>query len=440
MKKPDRIKGSADADPLSINIHTDRSLSRRTVLRGAGVALGLPWLEAMRPAFAAAAPAAPKRFVGVSLSLGLHLPNLVPEGSGRDYKPSRYLRSLQDIREDFTVVSGSSHPGVTGGHSAESSIFSACPNSRGGTGRNTISLDQLLAKHLGHETRFPSLVLNTGNTRSPSYTENGAMIPAESDPRKLFAKLFVEDSPEAKKREAELVRSGRSVMDLVGDEAKALRREVGAGDRDKLDSWFTSVRELEQRLEANEAWIKKPKPEVGERPADPDRNNAADLQRAMLDIVFLALQSDSTRFVTLHCSSNSVSSIEGVGSSYHSLSHHGKDEEKLENLAVVEQNMIDTWGGFLRRLKESEQKGGNLLDDTMVMLTSNLGNASSHDNRNMPVLFGGGGFRHGQHLAFDQKNNYPLPNLYLSALHQAGLPADAFATSSGEMDGLGSTV
>lgn len=418
-------------------INTGTKLSRRAVLRGAaGVALGLPFLDAMSPAFAAAKGPAPKRFIGVSLSLGLHNPNLVPIDSGKNYTPSRYLERIQDIRDQFTIISGSSHPGVTGGHTAEGSIFSACPNSRGSTSRNTISLDQLLAKHLGHETRFPSLVLNTGNEKSPSYTENGAMIPAQSDPRRLFAKLFIEDSPESKKRQAELLHSGQSVMDIVGAEAKSLQREVGPGDRDKLDAWFTSVRELEQRLEKSEDWVERPKPKVGGRPADPDRNNAADLQRAMLDIVHLAVQTDSTRFVTLHCTGNSVGAIEGVEQSYHGLSHHGRDEDKLDQLALVEEAMIDAWANFVRQLQASDQGDHSLLDDTMVLLTSNLGNASSHDNKNMPVLFAGGGFQHGQHLAFDQKNNYPLPNLYLSTLHNAGLQKESFATSTGEMDGL----
>jgi hypothetical protein len=421
----------------SVHIHTGNKLSRRAVLRGAaGVALGLPFLDAMSPAFAAPKGPAPKRFIGVTLSLGLHGPNLVPQDSGKNYTPSRYLKSLQDIRDQFTVVSGSSHPRVTGGHTAEGSIFSACPNQRGSTSRNTISVDQLLAKHLGHETRFPSLVLNTGSERSPSYTENGAMIPAQSDPRRLFAKLFIDDSPEARQRQSELLRGGQSVMDIVGAEAKSLQREVGPGDREKLDAWFTSVRELEQRLEKSEDWVERPKPQVGDRPADPDPNNAADLERAMLDIILLALQTDSTRFVTLHCTGNNVGSIEGVEQSYHGLSHHGRDEEKLEQLGLVEQAMINSWANFLRQLQSSDQGGHSLLDDTMVLLTSNLGNASSHDNKNMPVLFAGGGFRHGQHLAFDQKNNYPLPNLYLSALHNAGLQDESFATSTSEMDGL----
>lgn len=414
-----------------MHISTGKSLSRRTVLKQAGIALGLPFLDAMNPAFGASTPVRKKRFVGVSLSLGLHSPFLVPKDSGTSYTPSQYLKSLQDIRDSFTVISGTSHPGVKGGHTAESSIFSACPREKGSSTKNTISLDQLMAKHHGHETRFPSLVMNTAQESSPSYTESGSMVPAMNDPRKLFASLFIDDTREAKKRQKEIARGGQSIMDIVRAEAKQLEREVGPSDRDKLDEWFTSVRELEQRLEANEAWVNKPKPKVGKMPAPADRNDATDIARSFFDTMFLALQSDSTRFMTLHCTGNSVRSIEGVEESYHSLSHHGRSEEKLDQLAIVEQATIDRWADFLRKLKEA-----NLLDDTMVMLTSNLGNASSHDNRNMPVLFGGGGFKHGQHLAFSQTNNYPLPNLYLSMLQNLGMEAESFATSSGTMKGL----
>lgn len=408
-------------------------LSRRAMLRGAGITLGLPLLEAMTPALAAVKETkTAKRFVGVSLALGLHNPNLVPEGIGRDYKPSRYLKEIQDLRNDFSVVSGSSHPGVTGGHTAEGSIFSACPNARGATSRNTISLDQLMATQLGHETRFPSLVLNTNSQTSPSYTANGSMIPAENSAMKLFTRLFVNDSPAEQERQAELIRQGRSVMDVVGAEAKALQREVGAGDRDKLDSWFTSVRELEQRLAANEAWTHRPKPKVSIKPPTYiPRDNEVAVEQIFLDIIHMALATDSTRFITLHVTGNNVQGLEGVEESYHGLSHHGMDEEKLEQLAIVEQGVINEWAAFLRKLKADQ-----LLDETMVLLTSNLGNASSHDNKNMPVLFAGGGFKHGQHLAFDQKSNYPLPNLYLSALQRLGLEQEKFATSSTTMRGL----
>lgn len=410
-----------------------KHLSRRAVLKSAGISLGLPLLDAMSPAFAVAQETGrAKRFVGVSLALGLHNHNLVPSTSGRGYEPSRYLKSLDDIRNDFTVISGSSHPGVTGGHNAEGSIFSACPNMRGTTSRNTISLDQLMARELGHETRFPSLVLNTGRQTSPSYTENGSMIPAENDPVRLFSKLFVNDSRNEQERQAELIRQGRSVMDVVGAEAKALQREVGSGDRDKLDAWFTSVRDLEKRLVANEQWVHREKPKVAlSKPTQIPRDNEVMVERIFLDIIHMALATESTRFVTLHITGNSVNGIEGVDESYHGLSHHGLDDDKLRQLAIVEQGVINEWAGFLRKLKADA-----MLDETMVLLTSNLGNASSHDNKNMPVLFAGGGFKHGQHLAFNQKNNYPLPNLYLSALHRLGLQNETFATSEGEMDGL----
>jgi hypothetical protein len=417
----------------NVHFHFGARLSRRALLRGAGVSLALPWLDAMSPAFAAPAAAVqPRRFVGVSLTLGLHNPNLIPVGAGRSYKPSRYLAGIQDLREDFTIVSGSSHPGVSGGHSAEGSIFSACPNSKGATTHNTISLDQHMAKHLGHETRFPSLILNTNNQASPSYTENGSMIPAENNAMKLFTKLFVTDSPTEQERQANLIREGRSVMDLIGVEAKALQRKVGPGDRDKLDAWFTSVRDLEQRLAANEAWTHRPKPKVELKPPkNIPRDNEPAVEAIFLDIMHLALATDSTRFLTLHISGNSVQGIEGVDENYHNLSHHGMDDEKLGQLALVEQAVIDAWAAFVRKLKTDQ-----LLNETMVLLTSNLGNASAHDNRNMPVLFAGGGFKHGQHLAFDQTNNYPLPNLYLSALHRLGLQDERFATSTGDMTGL----
>ena len=408
-------------------------LSRRTVLRGTGVCLGLPMLDAMTPAFASVNdPGQAKRFVGISLALGLHNPNLVPTTAGRDYIPSSYLRSLDDVRNDFTVVSGASHPGVSGGHTAEGSIFSACPNQRGATSRNTISIDQLMAKKLGHETRFPSLVLNTNGQKSPCYTEHGAMIPAEDNAMRLFTKLFVADSPKEQLRQAELIRRGRSILDVVGDEAKALQRDIGPSDQTKLDAWFTSVRELEQRLVANEGWIKRPKPKVSLKPpTNIPRDNEVAVESIFLDIIHMALATDSTRFVTLHISGNNVNGIDGVDESYHNLSHHGLDDEKLRQLAIVEQGVINEWANFLRKLKTDD-----LLAETMVLLTSNLGNASAHDNKNMPCLFAGGGFRHGQHLAFDPKNNYPLPNLFLSSLRRLGLEEENFATSRSEMSGL----
>ncbi|PQO28807.1 DUF1552 domain-containing protein [Blastopirellula marina] len=418
-----------------------KKLSRRTILRStAGVGMAIPWLSAMNKAFADnERPKQPRRFVAMTLGLGLHADNLNPEGEGRDYKPSLYLEKLHDIQDRFTVISGSSHPQVSGGHRAEASLLSATPMGSGAQSRTTISIDQLLAKHMGHHTRFPSLVLSSSGSNSPSYTENGSMIPAESSPARLFMQLFVSDSPAEQAKQLHRARQGKSIMDLVAEDAKALSRELGAGDRDRLASYFNSVRELEQRMVDAEQWAHLPKPKVN-TPKPIDISNPNDFigrQRLMSDMIRLALSTDSTRFVSYHLGgSGGVVPIEGVGEGYHSLSHHGMDEEKLAQLALIETSIVQAWGDFVRGLASVQEEEGSLLDSTSVLLTSNLGNASSHSNRNMPVLFAGGGFQHGQHLAFDKNNNYPLPNLYLSVLQQSGLEVDQFATSTGTMKGL----
>jgi hypothetical protein len=419
---------------------TNLQLNRRTVLRGGGLAVGLPFLDAMVPGFASAAQTeCPRRFVSFSLGLGLHGPNLFPEESGFSYTPSPYLTEISDILPDLTVCSGVSHPSVAGGHRAEGTILTAAPLSRSDANfRNSVSLDQLMAKHLGDKTRFPSLVLSaSGDGSSPSYTENGSMIPPEMSPFRLFQRLFVDDSPAAKQQDSARMRHGRSVMDLVAAETKLLQRTLGVGDRNKLDNYFTAVNELEKRLAANQAWIDRPKPKVS-RPESLAGSVADGIQkqRAMFDVMALALQTDSTRFITLHLGNGGKVNLDGVTQAHHALSHHGRDEEKLKQLAILENALISEWAAFVRKLKSAAEVSGTLLDQTMVLLTSNLGNASSHDNKNMPVLFAGGGFKHGQHLAFDKRNNYPLPNLYLSALHRLGLNKDRFATSTSTMTGL----
>ncbi len=427
-------------------VHFDfqRALPRRTVLKGSGVALAVPWLSAMHAAFGeTAAPASPRRLVAMTLSLGLVGENLNPATAGRDYKPSRYLEALQDIRDRFTVVSGASHPSVSGGHRAEASVLTGAPMTASVQSRNTVSIDQLLAKHLGSETRFPSLVLGLSGGSSPSYTEQGSMIPAEDSPARLFTRLFVADSPEERKRQAERARQGQSIMDLVADDTKTLERELGVGDRNRLDAYFTSVRELEKRLVESEAWVNRPKPKIDiTKPVDiGNPNDFVGRQRLMSDMVRLALTTDSSRFITFHLGGGGgVVPIEGVDEGYHSLSHHGRDDEKLAQLALVEQEIVKAWGDFLRGLLTADEAGGSVFDRTTVLLTSNLGNASSHDNRNMPVLLAGGGFKHGGHLAFDQQKNHPLPNLFVSMLRQTGLEADSFASSTGTMPGLEPTV
>jgi hypothetical protein len=421
-----------------VHFVSGRKLHRRTVLRGAGIAMGLPWLSAMERACGRAVTPAPKRFVAMTLGLGLVGENLFPEAAGQDYQPSPYLKPLQDLRDRFTIISGTSHPGVNNGHRAEASILTATPIGNG-QARNTISIDQLLAKHAGPVTRFPSLVLGTGGADSPSYTENGAMIPALTSPSALFTQLFVDDSEAERQRQAERVQQGRSIMDIVAEDAKSLQRELGRGDQQRLDAYFSSVRDLEKRMSESERWAHLPKPVVdAPLPRDvADDNDLVARQKTMQDVIRLALKTDSSRFITFHTGgAGGVVPVEGVKEGYHSLSHHGKDEDKLAQLALVELAMLQQWGDFLRDLAATSEAEGSLLDNTTVLLTSNLGNASNHSNQNMPVLLAGGAFRHGTHLAFSRDNNYPLPNLYVSILQQLGLAVDRFASSTGTMDGI----
>lgn len=417
-----------------------KSLSRRSFLKGAGAAMALPWLEAMTPAFAAsAAYQPPRRFVAVTLALGLHGPNLNPVEPGRNYTPSLYLSEVKDLLGDMTVVTGSSHPGVSGGHQAEGSILTAAPYSRNATFKNSISLDQYLAKHQGHHTRFPSLVLDINGTTSASYTESGSMIPAEQSPSRIFNQLFIPDTPEEQAQQVERLKQGRSIMDVVAADAKRVGKKLSKGDREKIDQYFTSVRNFEKRLGEAQEWATRPKPKVNaQTPVDIENSDAIiDRKKLMLDVMFLALQTDSTRFITVHLNGEGGAvPLEGVDEGYHSLSHHGLDAEKLEQLKLVETELVRKWGDFLRDLKGAEESSGTMLDSTSVLMTSNLGNASSHDNRNMPVVLAGGGFKHGQHLAFDKTHNYPLPNMFVSILRRHGLDVDRFASGTGEMTGL----
>ena len=414
-------------------------LNRRTFLRGTGVALALPLLDAMRPAYAAEPKQPRRRMVLIDLGFGFHAPNLFPKNAGRDYESTPYLDVIQEYRDQFTIISGTSHPDVDGGHLAAKSFLTAAPKPTSANFKNSISLDQLAAEQIGLETRFASLTLSLSSGRGLSYSRSGVELPSESRPSSLFTRLFLEGKPDEKLRQMQRLKDGRSVMDAVLDNARRMEKRLGARDRDKLDQYFSAVRATEQRLLKAQDWEQRPKPRVEVKPPL-DNTNSADVigrARLMFDMTRLALQTDSTRLITLfNPGVNAVPPIDGVSEDYHNLSHHGQDEERLAQLKIVELEQMKLFGEFLGQLRETQEDGSPLLDRTMVLLGSDLGNASSHDNHNLPIILAGGGFRHGQHLAFDSKNNYPLPNLFVSMLQQLGLEMDRFASSTGTMTGL----
>lgn len=430
------------------NIHTKYSLSRRHLLRGAGVALALPMLDAMTPAFArAAATAVPRRFFGICNNLGLLPDKFFPaqESAGAGYQASTYLEHLEAHRQDFTVFSGVMHPDVDAGHPADNCFLTAAPHPGNGGFRNTISLDQYAAERLGNQTRFPSLTLGVNvsqGQRSLSWTRGGVLIPSEEKASAVFQRMFVTGTKEEVAAQTRRLALGQSIMDTVADQTRSLEKNIGAADRARLDQYMTGVRDLEQRLVSAAEWEQKPKPVVSEAaPVDPaDPREYMDKVRLMYDMARLAFESDSTRFIALLLDSVNSPAItvdgQATDDGYHNLSHHGKNAGKLAQLERIDREHMKLLAHLFGDLKARTEGGETLLDRTMILYGSNLGNADTHVTTNLPVLFAGGGFRHGQHLAFDRERNYPLPNLFVSVLQRLGLEEERFATGTGTMRGL----
>ncbi len=415
-----------------------QNLSRRTFLKGTGVALSLPFLDAMFPQRVLADGSKntpPRRMVCICTSLGLHAENLFPTTPGRDYALSPYLQTLKDHREEFSVFSGLSHPEQAGrdGHSSEMTWLTSAKNPGLGGFRNTISLDQYVAEKIGYETRFPSLIMGTGGG-SQSYTRSGVMISADSSPSRIFAKLFLDGLPGEVQAQMKKIREGRSIMDVVQEQAKGFARRVGQADRDKLDEYYNSVREMEQRLVKSEDWTQKPKPKLEIAPPKDiqDERDFIGRTKLLFDLVPLALQTDSTRLVTILVSGGGkVPLVDGVTIDHHGLSHHGKDPEKLAQLRRVEEAQFEAFGGLLGSLKKQREGEARLIDNTMVLFGSNLGNANAHDWRNLPVVFAGGGFKHGAYHAFNAKDNKPFSNLFVTMLQRMNIETESFGSSSG---------
>jgi hypothetical protein len=417
---------------------TGTHLFRRTMLRGLGVALALPLLDAMRPAFAKepTGAAAPKRFVAICTTLGIHRPFLEPATAGRGYEPTPYLLQMKDHLDKLTVISGVSHTEQNGGngHSTENTWLTSAKHPGLVGFKNTISLDQVMAAHLGPTTRVPYLALSTGSS-SLSWTSGGVQIPGEGSPSKVFAKLFIQGTPAEVAAQKRSLDRGRSVLDTVGGQAKKLHRSLGARDQEKLDQYLTSVRELETDLTESTAWLDRPKPKVAAaQPKDiPTRDDVAGRIRLMNQVMALALQTDSTRVITFRVegSGNVPVGIEGVTQGWHELSHHGKDPEKIDQLRRIEEAQFAAFGEFLGLLRSVQENGVPLIDRTAVMIGSNLGNASSHEWKNLPLVVAGAGFKHGQHLAFNQADNLPFCNLFVQLLHHMGIEAERFGSSTG---------
>ena len=424
------------------------SATRRNFLRSAGTALALPWLET----FARTAESPERRpcTVAINLGLGFHADYLFPKAAGWDYELTPYLEVLKDFRDQFTIISGTSHPDVGGGHLSDSCFLTAAAHPESASFRNSISMDQLMAAHVGAATRFSYLSLSVLQPGSGdpgagglSWSRSGVRLPSISQPADLYARLFLEGSAEEKRRQLQRLRDGQSIMDTVLTSARGLQRTVSARDREKLDQYFTVVRETEQRLHQAEEWEhrRKPKTDLKRPPEEITGTDIFNKATLFYELIHLALETDSTRVVTLSGGALSgVPNLAGATIGYHGASHHGNDPQKLAQLKLMEMAQLTTFRAFLKRLASSGEQSGTLLDRTQILLGSNLGNASSHDTKNLPVILAGGGYNHGQHLAFDAQNNEPLPKLFVTMIQRMGIDADSFAGISGTLNGIISTV
>ena len=415
-------------------------LHRRALLRAVGVGLALPALDAFTPrrVRAAAAPV-PRRMVCINTPLGLHPANFFPTTTGPGYDPSPYLEVLQEFRDSFTVISGLSHPDIGPSHDSNLSFLTAAPHPERRAGfKNSISLDQFAAESIYGQTRFPTLTLSCEGL-GLSWTRSGAPVPTESWPSNVFSKLFLMGRPEEIEAQKRRLADGQSILDSLRVQAKKVSKSLGAGDRDKLDEYFTSIRELERRLALDATWSKRPKPEVDAKPPV-NSQTPADLigkTRAWFQLIHLALQTDSSRLITLQLlGTSSVPPINGITQGHHDLSHHGQDPTKLAQLRTLEIEKMKTLRDYFALLRTSREEDETLLDRTTVFFSSNLGDASKHSVKNMPVIVAGGGFQHGLHLSFDENNNPPLCNLYVSMLQAMGIRVDGFSSSTGTLTGL----
>ena len=424
---------------------SDSRISRRTVLRGTGVTMALPWLESMSAFAETATPNFPKRFAVLFMGNGVNEDHWGSEGSGAAMTLRKSLSPLEPLKHKINVIHGLFNKMSTGQgiHPAQTgSLLSGATIQRGAIIKAGITVDQLLANRIGQDNPQASIVLACEQPMTGYHETNFSMAysshiswqtPDSPVPNEVYPSLAWDNLFENRGSLRNM-----SILDRVMDDAASLTREISVTDKAKLDEYFTSVRDLEKRLASAEEWSKKRKPKVdAKQPQDPRDVDIVARTRTWFDLIHLALQTDSTRLITMVVTSGGgPPPVAGVSHDHHDLTHHGQDPTKIKELQLIEFELMKAMRDLLAKLKQTKEEGVSLLDRTTVFFGSNLGNASYHSTTNLPVLLAGGGFRHGQHLAFDPKNHPPLCNLYVSMLQRLGIEVDRFGSSTGTLTGL----
>jgi hypothetical protein len=445
---------------------------RRTFLKGLGAAVALPMLDAMVPSLASVTSAAaangagmPKRMAFIYVPNGVTLPHWTPNEVGADYALPRILKPLAEHKDDFSILSGfAQSQGLAlgdgaGDHARASASFLTGCHARKTSGadiRAGVSVDQLAAGKIGRDTVLPSLELSCDLGRRVGACDSGYScayqfnlswhsetmpVMPETDPKAVFERLFGDvsggvDSAKARSRRAMF---HRSILDFVADDAKNLQRRLGAGDQRKLDEYLTAVREIERRVEIAE----KSSPRLPDGTRAPEMFNTFEEHvRLMLDMLVLAFQTDSTRvgtFIVSHEGSNRPYGEIGVNDGHHDLSHHFGDPKNIEKITRINEFHARQLAYLLARMKSvKESDGSNLLDNSMIVYGSGLGDGNAHNHDNLPILLagrGGGTITPGRHLKVDKGT--PLNNVFVSMLDRVGVEVDHFGDSTGRYDAIG---
>ena len=414
-------------------------LARRSFLKGAGVAIALPTLEAMTPIGRAATQVAKptKRFVCLSNNYGIYakafFPN--PEQPGANYDLPETLKPLERHRRDFTVFSNLDH-GTTGGHQGVPVLLNGVrPHLATSFPEGNISVDQKIAEFVGAQTRFPSMTLKVNEANIVSFTRTGVQVPS-IDIRQTYRALFLADSKDQKATAAERLKRHNSILDVVMEQAESVNKGLGKKDQHKFQEYLEAVRTLEMKIVQQEPWLEKPKPTT-DRPEPPQgKGTEADL-RTMIELIALAIQTDSTRAITL--SSGFANGDFGLQGGYHGFSHHGEREKEVAALKLIERNVMTQMAYLIDLLKAQQDpiNGGTLLDHTVILFGCGMA-TGTHSTKNLPLLLAGGGFKLGEHKVYpeEQSKRIPACNLLLSILQNHGLEVDRFGTSTGSLTGL----
>ena len=445
---------------------TGKHLSRRAVLRGLGTTIALPLLDSMVPAFAASRrliEKAPRRMAFVYIPNGAIMQDWTPEKTGADYDLKSILQPLEPFRNDVSVLSGlAQHNGKAlgdgpGDHARAAATFLTGVHPKKTDGADIhvgISVDQVAAQRIGHKTRFGSIELGTepgrlaGNcdsgyscaySNSISWRSPTTPNPPEINPRRVFERLFGDvrtgETPRARARR---LRQDESILDFVQQDTKKLQRRLGATDRRKLDEYLAGIREIERRISSDENQSTQLPPDL-EKPAGIPVE-FTDHIKIMFDLMTVALQADMTRIVTFMVGregSNRTYREIGVPDPHHGLTHHRDDQEKIDKISKINRFHVEQFSYLLKKMQSVSDGDGTLLDNSMVVYGSSLGDGNRHTHHDLPVLLAGragGTVKAGRHLVY--RENTPLNNLYVSMLDRLDIPTETLGDSSGKLEDL----